>query len=126
MSDLVFILTRRTLRPSKSTFPPRRAASTASLYLIPVGLPSSVMRGSLPIGPARGTVTRGVRELPLHGVLRSSFWILAEDFQLSHDSARAQNYTLRHLFGRYGRKGVTLSLHPGKQTNRPRSEQGPD
>src|SRR5215208_1521972 len=53
MSDLVLILTRRTLRPSKSTFPPRRAASTASSYLIPVGLPSCVMSGSLPIGPAR-------------------------------------------------------------------------
>jgi hypothetical protein len=45
------------LRPSKSTFPPRRAASTASSYLIPVGLPSSVIRGSLPIGLVQGTVT---------------------------------------------------------------------
>src|SRR5215208_8450969 len=57
MSDLVLILTRRTLRPSKSTFAPRRAASTASSYLIPVGLPSCVMRGSLPIGLVQGTVT---------------------------------------------------------------------
>ena len=56
ISDLVLILTRRTLRPSKSTFPPRRAASSASSYLIPVGLPSSVMRGSLPIGLVQGTV----------------------------------------------------------------------
>ena len=55
ISDLVLILTRRTLRPSKSTFPPRRAASSASSYLIPVGL-LFVMRGSLPIGLVQGTV----------------------------------------------------------------------
>jgi hypothetical protein len=44
------MLTTRTLRPSKSTFPPRWATPIASSYLIPVGLSSSVMRGSLPAG----------------------------------------------------------------------------
>src|SRR5215216_2426542 len=39
------MLTTRTLRPSKSAFSPRWAASMASSYLIPVGLPSSTMRG---------------------------------------------------------------------------------
>jgi hypothetical protein len=47
------MLTTRTLRPSKSTFPPCRAASIASSYVIPVGLSSSVIRGSLTIRPLR-------------------------------------------------------------------------
>src|SRR5215210_6267092 len=42
------MLTTRTLRASKSTFPPCLAASSASSYWIPVALPSSVIRGSLP------------------------------------------------------------------------------
>src|SRR5215208_6227017 len=46
------MLTTRTLRPSKSTFPPRWAAPIASSYFIPVGLPSSAIRGSLPTSAA--------------------------------------------------------------------------
>ena len=33
----------------------------------------------------------------LAGALRSSFWILAEDFQQSHDCDQAENYTLRTI-----------------------------
>jgi hypothetical protein len=54
---LAEMLTTRTLRPSKSTFPPRLAASIASSYVIRVGLSCSVMQGSLPSGPAQSTVT---------------------------------------------------------------------
>jgi hypothetical protein len=50
ISVLPEMLTTRTFRPSKSTFPPRLAASIASPYCIPVGLPSSAIKGSLPIG----------------------------------------------------------------------------
>src|SRR5215217_1554272 len=42
------MLTTRTLRPSKSTFPPCWAAPITSSCVIPVGLPSSVIRASLP------------------------------------------------------------------------------
>src|SRR5215208_6442512 len=53
-----------TLRPSKSTLPLCWAASFASAYVIPVGLPSCAIRGSLPIreawpiGPAASVIHR--------------------------------------------------------------------
>ena len=56
-------------------------------------------------------------ELRLYAVLRSPFWVLAEDFHQSHDGARAENYTLRAIFVRNGHKCVALSIHPGKQMN---------
>src|SRR5215217_9509707 len=62
---LLFKLSTRTLRPSKSTLPPCMAASAASSYFIPVGLPSCVMRVSLPSGPARGAVTLDTVSLTL-------------------------------------------------------------
>src|SRR5215218_4275665 len=74
-----------TLRPSKSTLPLCWAASFASAYVIPVGLPSCAIRGSLPIRESLAYRTGRERyspnvgrwalckvELPLYGVLRSS------------------------------------------------------
>src|SRR5215216_2200854 len=94
------MLTTRTLRPSKSTFRPRLAASIASSYFIAVGLRSSVIRGSLPSGPWPYRDCQHVmpfscrRELRLDGVLRSShspgptrerFWSYRTgDVHLSH------------------------------------------
>jgi hypothetical protein len=52
ISSIALRLTTRALRPSKSTFPLRWAASFASSYVIPVGLPSSAIRGSLPTSAA--------------------------------------------------------------------------
>src|SRR5215213_8841006 len=114
MSDLVLILTRRTLRPSKSTFPPRRAASTASSNLIPVGLPSSVMRGSLPIGSARGTVTRGC-ELRHYGVLGSSpcasyGGIMPADEEVGQPEKRVGKKEERHLRTSTRRCSTTRSI----------------
>src|SRR5215218_8424248 len=60
------MLTTRTLRPSKSTFPPCWAAPITSSCVIPVGLPSSVIRASLPTASELDSELRPetVRKLP--------------------------------------------------------------